>query len=130
LFPALHRLGLRARYQLIGAPLPPPLLWGYWATHVTDVRFGAGPHPVYQRLRRIVGDRDHFVLTSNVDALFARNGFDPARVFTPQGDYGRYQCEKPCTRETWDSKPIVDAALAAYDPSSGAVTDPAALPAP
>ncbi|MDX2939327.1 hypothetical protein [Streptomyces ipomoeae] len=28
-------------------------------------------------------------MTSNVDALFARNGFDPDLVFTPQGDYGR-----------------------------------------
>jgi NAD-dependent SIR2 family protein deacetylase len=129
LFPALHRRGLRARYQLIGASLPPDLLWGYWATHVTDIRFSPGPHPVYQRLRALVGDTDHFVMTSNVDALFARNGFDPDRVFTPQGDYGRYQCETPCTRETWPSKPIVNTALAAYDPNTGQVTEPAAIPA-
>ncbi|GLY06664.1 MULTISPECIES: NAD-dependent protein deacetylase [Actinoplanes] len=129
LFPALHRRGLRARYELIGAPLPPALLWGYWSTHVADVRFGPGPHPVYRKLRDLVGDRDHFVMTSNVDALFARNGFDADRVYTPQGDYGRYQCERPCTRETWESRPIVDAALAAYDPATGEVTDPDAIPA-
>jgi NAD-dependent SIR2 family protein deacetylase len=126
LFPAMHRLGVRARYQLIGAVLPPPLMWGYWATHVQDIRFSPGPHPIYQRLRELVGDRDHFVLTSNVDALFARNGFD--RVATPQGDYGRYQCESPCTRETWPSKPVIDTALAAYNPSTGTVTSPAAIP--
>ncbi|KUL25675.1 SIR2 family NAD-dependent protein deacylase [Actinoplanes awajinensis] len=129
LFPALHRRGLRARYQLIGARLPAPLMWGYWATHVADIRFGAGGHPVYERLRAVVGDRDHFVLSSNVDGLFTRNGFEPGRVFTPQGDYARYQCEIPCTRETWDSRPIVEAALAAYDPATGEVTDPAAIPA-
>ncbi|MFI5933572.1 NAD-dependent protein deacetylase of SIR2 family [Actinoplanes sp. NPDC051494] len=128
LFPALHRLGLRARYQLIGARLPPDLLWGYWAAHVTDIRFGPGPHPVYERLRALIGERDHFVMTSNVDGLFARGGFDPGRVFTVQGDYGRYQCETPCTRQTWQSRPIIDAALAAYDPSTGRVTDPAAIP--
>lgn len=33
-------------------------------------------------------DKDTFVLTSNVDMLFPRNGFDEARLFTPQGDYG------------------------------------------
>ena len=129
LFPVLHRAGFRARYQLIGAKLPPPLLWGYWALHVADIRFSDGPHEVYQRLRQLVDGRDHFVLTSNVDALFARNGFEPDRVFTPQGDYGRYQCETPCTRDTWPSKPIVDAALAAYDPATGQVTDPYAIPA-
>ncbi|MER6169853.1 hypothetical protein [Streptosporangium sp. NPDC001681] len=129
LFPALHRLGLRARYQLIGLRLPPDLLWGYWSVHVTDIRFGPGPHPVYRGLRDLVGDRHHFVMTSNVDALFSRNGFDAGRIFTPQGDYGRYQCERPCARDTWPSKPIIDAALAAYDPATGRVTDPAAIPA-
>ncbi|CAO5179027.1 Deacetylase sirtuin-type domain-containing protein [Frankia sp. AiPs1] len=129
LFPALHRLGLRARYQLIGMPLPPALLWGYWATHVADIRFSAGPHKVYERLRQLIGDRDHFVITSNVDALFPRNGFDADRVFTPQGDYGLYQCETPCTRETWPSEAMIRAACAVYDPATGQVVDPNAIPA-
>ncbi|MFD8494752.1 hypothetical protein [Amycolatopsis sp. NPDC059657] len=126
LFPVLHRLGLRARYQLIGLRLPPDLLWGYWSVHVNDIRFGEGPHPVYERLRSLIGARDHYVMTSNVDGLFERNGFDAARVWTPQGDYARYQCETPCTRETWPSKPIIDAALSTYDPERGTVS---AIPA-
>lgn len=117
LFPVLHRMGLRARYQLIGLPLPPRLLWGYWARHVQDIRFGTEPSPIYQALKNAIGARDNFVITSNVDGLFARNGF--ADVWTPQGDYGRYQCETPCSRETWPSRPIIDAALAAYDPATG-----------
>lgn len=120
LFPVLHRMGLRARYELIGLPLPPRLLWGYWSVHVSDIRFGTEPNPLYGRLRSLVGERDHFVVTSNVDGLFARNGF--GRVWSPQGDYGRYQCEEPCTRETWLSKPVVDAALASYDAESGEVS--------
>jgi len=119
LFPVLHEKGLWARYQLIGLPLPPRLLWGYWSVHVDDIRFGEEPNPVYTRLRDLVGTRDHFVLTSNVDGLFARNGFAEDRVWTPQGDYGRYQCETPCTRETWPSRPIVEAALATYDVLTG-----------
>jgi NAD-dependent SIR2 family protein deacetylase len=129
LFPALHRRGLRARYQLIGLPLPSPLLWGYWSVHVNDIRFGAEPNPLYRRLRALIGDRDHFVLTSNVDGLFARNGFAEDRVWTPQGDYARYQCELPCTEETWASRPIITRALAAYDPHSGMVVDDTAIPA-
>ncbi|KOV85371.1 NAD-dependent protein deacetylase of SIR2 family [Nocardia sp. NRRL S-836] len=117
LFPVLHRMGLRARYQLIGLPLPPRLLWGYWSVHVDDIRFGPAPNPMYARLREVIGARDNFVLTSNVDGLFARNGFTD--VWSPQGDYGRYQCETPCTRETWDSRPIVEAALAGLDPETG-----------
>lgn len=63
-------------------------------------------------------------MTSNVDALFARNGFDPDRIFTPQGDYGRYQCTTPCTPTTFNSRPHVAQLLATYDPVSGAVTGP------
>ncbi|MDF3141363.1 MULTISPECIES: NAD-dependent protein deacetylase of SIR2 family [unclassified Streptomyces] len=127
LFPALHRLGLRSRY-LVGVPLPPALLWGYWAVHVDDIRFSPDPNPLYQRLRSFVGNKDHWVMTSNVDALFARGGFAADRVFTPQGDYGRYQCVTPCTPTTWDSRPLVERLLAAYDPATGAVMDPSALP--
>ncbi|MGW0816970.1 NAD-dependent protein deacetylase of SIR2 family [Streptomyces viridiviolaceus] len=127
LFPALHRLGLRSRY-LVGVPLPPALLWGYWAVHIDDIRFDSTPNPLYQRLRTLIGSKDHWVMTSNVDALFVRNGFAPDRVFTPQGDYGRYQCTTPCTATTWDTQPLIECLLAAYDPHTGAVTDPAALP--
>ncbi|MCX5337244.1 MULTISPECIES: NAD-dependent protein deacetylase of SIR2 family [unclassified Streptomyces] len=103
-------------------------MWGYWAVHIDDIRFGTEPNPLYRELRSLVGDRDHWVLTSNVDALFARNGFETDRIFTPQGDYGRLQCTVPCTQETWDSRPFLDRILAAYHRDTGRVTDPAALP--
>lgn len=128
LFPAMHAQGFRARYELIGRSLPAPLMWGYWFTHVADVRYSPGPHPVYRQLRELVAERDHFVMTSNVDALFARNGFDPARVFTPQGDYGQLQCTVACTRQTWDTLPALESALASYDATTGTVTDPDAIP--
>jgi NAD-dependent SIR2 family protein deacetylase len=127
LLPALHGLGLRSRY-LLGAPLPKDMMWGYWAVHIDDIRYGDGPNPLYRRLRELVGERDHWVMTSNVDALFARNGFDADRVFTPQGDYGRLQCTVPCTQETWPTRGFLDTILATYDRDTGRVTDPAALP--
>ncbi|MEW2401821.1 NAD-dependent protein deacetylase of SIR2 family [Streptomyces sp. NPDC046862] len=127
LMPALYRLGLRSRY-LLGAPLPKDMMWGYWAVHIDDIRYSPHPNPLYRKLRELVGERDHWVMTSNVDALFARNGFAPDRVFTPQGDYGRLQCTVPCSRETWSSRPFLDTILAVYDRDTGRVTDPAALP--
>jgi NAD-dependent SIR2 family protein deacetylase len=128
LFPALHQVGFRRRYELIGYPLPPGHQWGFWAVHVTDIRFGAEPSPLYGALRDLVGSRSHFVITSNVDQLFARNGFDPAVIFTPQGDYGLAQCLTPCTRDVWPSDQIIAQALEHYDPGTGA-TSPAGVPA-
>lgn len=128
LFPAHHRLGFRARYELIGRRLDPPLHWGFWAVHVNEIRFGAEPNSTYQRLRAVIGERDHFVLTTNVDALFARNGFEHERLYTPQGDYGLLQCETPCTRTVWASRPAIEELITHHDPASGQITDLTAIP--
>ena len=126
----LARRGFRARYQLIGyTGWSPEQHWAYWATHVNNVRFGPREHPVYAQLRQLVRDKDAFVLTSNVDAMFERNAFDPAQIFTPQGDYAAMQCRKPCGRVVWPSQPAVDRVLAHVDRDAFEVTDPAALPA-
>ncbi|WP_261163901.1 hypothetical protein [Microbacterium sp. Marseille-Q6965] len=127
LFPALSAAGFSARYELIGHPLPPRYNWGYWAVHVDDIRLGDEPNPLYQALRNVVGDREHFVMSSNVDAFFTRNGFDHDRVYTPQGDYALYQCLTPCTRQVWDARPIIAHALKDYDPATGQTSE-AAIP--
>lgn len=125
LFPALHRAGFSARYELIGFPLPPRHQWGFWAVHVYDIRLGVDSSPVYEGLRDLVGFRDYYVMSSNVDALFTRNGFDADRVYTPQGDYALYQCLTPCTREVWDARPVLARALEEYDAATGATSEEA-----
>ena len=127
-FPAMAKLGFSARYQLIGQPLPEAILWGYWAEHVHQVRFAPVRTDTYDRLRSLVGDTPHAVWTSNVDGLFGRSSFDEQLTYTMQGDYGRYQCLTPCTRDTWPIYDIVQRARAATDPTTGEVTDPEAIP--
>lgn len=43
--------------------------------------------------------KNHFVLTSNVDVFFERNGFAADRIYTPQGDWRWMQvrCFVCCT---------------------------------
>jgi NAD-dependent SIR2 family protein deacetylase len=129
LFPAFAARGYTAQYQMIGRPLPEPLLWGYWFKHVHHMRFADhGPSVIYGQLKRLTSGKDTCVHTSNVDALFARSGFDPARVYTPQGDYALLQCTLPCTRQVWPVQPLMERGLASLDYATGEVTDPAALP--
>jgi NAD-dependent SIR2 family protein deacetylase len=129
LFPALVQKGFRARYQLIGFDgWSPAEHWGYWATHVHDVRFRHRDDPTYRRVLELVRDKDYFVLTSNVDAMFARHGFDEQRIFTPQGDYARMQCVRACRNETWPSRPTIERLLAVTDAVTQEITDPSALP--
>ena len=78
-FPALVRRGLKAAYQMIGySDLSEAAFWGFWAVHVMQMRFADGRNAVYEGLLRVVREKDCFVLTTNVDALFVRNGFDPS----------------------------------------------------
>lgn len=128
-FPTLVRRGIRARYQMIGYDaLPTTAFWAYWANHVLQVRFSDGTSPVYRALEELTRNKDRFVLTSNVDALFERNGFDTDRLCSIQGDYGFLQCLRPCTRTLWPSGPVLEAVAAATDPTSQEVTVPSALP--
>ena len=128
-FPALAKRGFRARYQFIGYDRWwPEQHWAYWATHVENVRFQTRTHPVYTQLFELLQEKDYFILTTNVDGMFARHGFDEARWFTPQGDYASLQCRKPCRRVVWPSQPVVKRALASVDPVSFEVTDPDAIP--
>ena len=58
---------------------------------------------LYMKLK----DRDYFVLTTNVDHCFQKAGFDKKRLFYTQGDYGLFQCSRPCCRKTWDNEAMI-----------------------
>ena len=128
-YPGMARRGFRMKAELIGyTGWSPVLKWGYLAAHVNQVRFESPCHPVYGRLLDLVKDKDYFVMTSNVDGMFAKNGFSEDKVFTPQGDYAFMQCETPCRRETWDIKPVIDRILPAIDPETQEIIDPGVIP--
>jgi NAD-dependent SIR2 family protein deacetylase len=67
-------------------------------------------------------------LTSNVDALFARNGFDPGRVCSIQGDFAFLQCYTPCSDALWPSEPVLARLLPEIDSATQALRDPALAP--
>ena len=47
------------------------------------------------------------MLTTNVDHYFQKSGFDKSRLFYTQGDYGLWQCSKPCCQKTYDNEAAV-----------------------
>ena len=78
--------------------------WAWWSRHIWYNRYVDPPKPVYRDLLDLVGERDYFVLTTNVDHQFQRAGFDKSRIFYTQGDYGLWQCSKPCHAKTYDNQ--------------------------
>lgn len=81
--------------------------WAYWSRYIYVNRYMATPRPVYERLLELVKDKDYFVLTTNVDHCFQKAGFDKHRLFYTQGDYGLWQCSKPCHNKTYDNGDII-----------------------
>ena len=86
--------------------------WAYWSRYIYINRYLDAPKPVYSILLKLVQDRDYFVLTTNVDHCFQKAGFDKHRLFYTQGDYGLWQCSKPCHSKTYDNEEAVRAMLA------------------
>ncbi len=79
----------------------------YWSRYIYINRYADAPEPVYENLLSLVEDKDYFVLTTNVDHCFQKAGFDKERLFYTQGDYGLFQCSKPCCDKTWDNEETV-----------------------
>ena len=77
--------------------------WAWWSRHIMVNRYEKAPKPVYADLLALVEDKDYFVLTTNVDHQFQLAGFDKKRLFYTQGDYGLWQCSKPCHQGTYDN---------------------------
>lgn len=81
--------------------------WAWWSRHILVNRYEKAPKPVYDRLLELVGEKDYFVLTTNVDHQFQLAGFEKKRLFYTQGDYGLWQCSEPCHQETYDNEETV-----------------------
>lgn len=90
--------------------------WGFWSRYVyinrymgvtTDGKVSGLANDLYSTLLELIKDKDYFVLTTNVDHQFQHAGFDKKRLFYTQGDYGLFQCSKPCHNETFDNEDII-----------------------
>ena len=81
--------------------------WAFWSRYIFINRYMDAPKPVYEQLLALVKDKDYFVITTNVDHCFQKAGFDKARLFYTQGDYGLFQCSVPCTPVTYENENMV-----------------------
>lgn len=81
--------------------------WAWWSRHIFVNRYDVDAGKTYIDLLALVKDKDYFVLTTNVDHQFQLAGFDKKRLFYTQGDYGLWQCSKPCHQKTYDNEKFV-----------------------
>lgn len=112
-FDFAERFGIRDMYSGGFYPFPDEeTRWAWWARHIYYNRYIDAPKPVYQELYELVKDKDYFVITTNVDHMFQKAGFDKKSLFYTQGDYGLFQSVNKLIKETLDNEEWVIKAMA------------------
>ena len=85
----------------------PEEMWAYWSRFIFCNRYMDIDNGTYKKLFEIMKDKNYFIITTNVDHQFQKVGFDKARLFYTQGDYGLFQCSEPCCQKTYDNEEII-----------------------
>ncbi|WP_418846011.1 SIR2 family NAD-dependent protein deacylase [Parafannyhessea umbonata] len=100
--------GIRDMYSGGFYPFPDEeSLWAWWSRSILLNRYDCPVGQPYLDLLHMLRGREYFVLTTNVDHQFQRAGIDHDRLFYTQGDYGLFQCSRPCHQATYDNEELV-----------------------
>lgn len=115
-YPWFPKWGYKTSYECMGlmrdSSVPATAKWALNAKHMDNMRWSFTPNEGYEKLLEIVGQKDYFVLTSNVDGCFERSGFDASKIYTPQGEWTWLQCTKACEHDSvYASRPYIDKIL-------------------
>jgi NAD-dependent SIR2 family protein deacetylase len=87
--------------------------WAHWARHIDVNRFTQPATDLYKALLRLIAKKEYFVITTNVEAQFAKAGFQTERIFATQGDYAYLQCAKGCHDKLYYNEPMIEEMLLA-----------------
>lgn len=81
--------------------------WAYWSRYIYCNRYLDIPINTYEQILQVIKEKDYFVLTTNVDHCFQKAGFHKEHHFYTQGDYGLFQCSRPCCPKTYDNEKMI-----------------------
>ena len=81
--------------------------WAFMSRNIYLMRFSPFPKRTYNILYEIFKDKNYFILTTNVDHLFQKAGFDKNRMYYMQGDMGLLQCKKPCHLKNYENYDLI-----------------------
>ncbi|WP_416189334.1 hypothetical protein ACM67B_09050 [Neisseria sp. CCUG17229] len=97
--------------------------WAYLSKHATAM-FDEPAGQTYLDLRKLVGDKSHFVITTNQDMQFSKV-FDEDKIAYPQGDAHWLQCSKPCHDAVYPAEEAVRKMAASIEDCA---VNPATIP--
>ncbi|NMB41379.1 MAG: NAD-dependent deacetylase [Firmicutes bacterium] len=82
----------------------PAFGWGFYA-HRIDLYRRTVPHHGFRLLQGWIkkGEKDYFVVTSNVDGQFQKAGFPEDKIYEIHGSIHHLQCCTPCSEDVWEN---------------------------
>lgn len=105
----IEAFGLTDMYSAGFYPYPDQeTYWAYWSRHIWLNRYAPPPGQPYLNLLELLRNKDWFVLTTNVDHQFQKAGFSGEQLFYTQGDYGLWQCARPCRQTVYENRRTVE----------------------
>ena len=72
--------------------------WAWWSRQILHNRYERAPRAVYDDLLALVGERDYFVLTTNVDHQFQLAALTKSGCSIPRGTTASGSAPSPATR--------------------------------
>lgn len=77
--------------------------WGFLSRLINHYSGSYQASPVMEKLRKIVGEKPYFVVTSNGEGHFELAGFDADKVYEVEGNWIDMRCSKRCHEATYNS---------------------------
>ncbi len=88
-------------------------LWGFWSRMIGRYHVGYTATPMMEDLRALVGEKPHFVVTSNGEGHFQAAGFAPEDVYELEGDWTHLTCARRCSGDIVSADESIRAMTAA-----------------
>lgn len=87
--------------------------WAFWSRLVHHYCGEYKESQVMKDLKAIVGNKDYFVVTSNVECHFEMSGFAPENIYEVEGNWLTMQCSHACHDTLYPSLEIAEKMAAA-----------------
>lgn len=99
------KYGVRSVLQGCFFDFPEPAeKWAFLSRLIAEKSYHAQPSRMMLNLRALVGERDHFVITSNTEDHFAPAGFARENIFEMEGRMTRSRCGAECGAPAWENR--------------------------
>lgn len=116
-YPEYYAMGLKSIIEIMANYWPntvsqqPERFWGFWAKHIYHIRYEPEATKPYRDLFNLIGNKEHFIVSTNVDGQLEKAGFQKDKIFAPQGDYALFQCQRHCCDKVYDNRETIETML-------------------